>query len=286
MVSRPLASLVLVSLLAVTAPACAPVEGGDGDLSDLEAPGGDKADGTESDPLADELRAKYGVRPRRYTAFFDGDTAGEVDWLAALEPVTAELSARLSGPFAGLDLLEPELATNFIVEGGYFALKEGVTSDIESFYHLGLDMIVPHAGELRPLLGEDLYAWITDPVNQYTETNEQGTRVTGVWFANMHDALTAAGAMFLWSRRAFVADLRAQGGDPASLSDAAWFFWTTVYFNGGPGAGRSALTQHGVGWWQTRWTKADDASKYGNVIQFNALWRTASYEYLSATQYE
>jgi hypothetical protein len=280
-------SSLLVVAIALLAAACSPApDGGDGDLGGLEAPAGGKGDGIEDDPLAETIRARYGVRPRRYGAFFAGSSSAENAFLAALEPVTTAINARLTGPFAGLDLLEPELATNFIVEGGYYALVEDVTVDIESFYHLGLDSLVSRLPAMRPLISPAVAAWISDPANQYSETNEKGVRVTGVWFASMHDALEASAAMFILSRRDFAADYRAMGGNTDTLGDAAWFFWTTVYFNGGSAAGRQALHTHGVQWVDKAWTRADDPTRYGNIIQFNALWRTASYEYLSASEYE
>jgi hypothetical protein len=122
--------------------------------------------------------------------------------------------------------------------------------------------------------------------NQYQETNELGRRVTGVWLRDMHMALEVSGAMLLWARQRFVDDLTARGISTDTLTDQDWFYWTTYYFNAGPGAGRRALDGFGVKWSRKKWEYADDFERYGSNGRFNAMWRTASLLYINETEYE
>src|SRR5512140_1757380 len=58
-----------------------------------------------------------------------------------------------------------------------------------------------------------------------------------------------------------------------------------MYYNAGPGYGRSALAKHGYAYYAKPWTKEDDANRYGGDADYNALWRTASLALLESMVY-
>ena len=90
----------------------------------------------------------------------------------------------------------------------------------------------------------------------------------------------ANAVMFAASRNEFNRDCLQLGISPKALPKEAWFFWTTIYYNSGPGRGMVLLRQYGINYWQSKWTLPDDVSKYGGNSHYNAAWRTASYELL------
>ena len=76
-------------------------------------------------------------------------------------------------------------------------------------------------------------------------------------------------------------DLSARHTAWESLSPRDQFYWTTVYYNSGAGAGHDLLEKHGVGIASQPWTRGDDYGHYGSNPMFNATWRTATWELVS-----
>lgn len=57
--------------------------------------------------------------------------------------------------------------------------------------------------------------------------------------------------MFALARKSFANDATSKQIALDGLEPESLFFWTTAYYNGGPGNGRNRLTQYGVDWWKS-----------------------------------
>ena len=268
---------LLVSCLFVV-PACA---GGGGDnIADYEAPGdAGKADG--QDPILIMLQARYGVRPRRYAGLFDSSNEAETRFRTAL-PVATDLENRTSVQLGGsFDVDQAELATNFISEGGFFVLDDNQVSGIDGFGSLGIDTLVDNYPALEPWLATIVRTAVERGDRTQTSTNELGQEVHTLTDLTLEEGAFANAGMFAWAKAQAAADLAARGIDIDSLPRAGAFFWATIYFNAGPGTGRKILDRNGARYFEQKWTKDDDPGQFSTSAQFNALWRTASYEYLA-----
>lgn len=263
---------VLVSCVAV---ACAPELSAD----DATSPGG-KAD--SSDDTLDELEGKYGVRPRRYGGFFNRSNQAEEELAYALPVVTADINQRLTSRGFRFQVEPEEIAVNFIAEGGYYALEDNRIGGLTGC-DLGLLMLVDDYPSLKP--------WMSDSLRSRVESGGQRSScvlkphatnpayTTTLAGLSLADALAASAAVFALSAARLAEDVAV-----ATLPIEARFFWTTVYFNSGASKGRSVLRKHGVGYYRKKWALADDPEKHLWNTQYNALWRTASLEYLIRTR--
>lgn len=270
---RTLPAVSLALLFAVTA--CA---AGEPQMADMEDPGGDSADG--EDPLADMLKAKYGVRPRRYVGLLNQSNEAEKRFVGMMPMVTAflnDLASRHSTPFS---MHEAELMVNFITEGGFFVLDGDQIDGIDGFGSLGIDTLVDNYAALKPWLHQSIRDAIENGDRVVENINELGQKVKSLTDLTIEEGMWANAGMFAWSRATLAADLASRGTPLASLPQEGQFFWTTVYFNAGPGTGRKMLDKNGVRFFEKKWLKADDANQFSQSAQFNALWRTASFEYL------
>ncbi len=82
-------------------------------------------------------------------------------------------------------------------------------------------------------------------------------------------------ALLASARASFLADARELLGDAAAdLTDDQIHFFTTVYYNGGAGQGRSLLERRGVD--AARPWRGEDLD-HNRSLRFNAAKRTATY---------
>ena len=234
----------------------------------------------DNDALDDHLYQKYGVHPRRYTGFFDGSNDAEIMFDAALPEVETLIADRISHNGYWFTLDRHEIAINAIAEGAYFPLVTNQTDCLDGFQYFGIDTLVDNLAAYRPWLSDEIIALANDPDHVVASTNELGETVHTLTCITLAQGLSANASLFAWSRAK--ASDRIGADAFYELPQEAEFFWTTIFYNAGVAAGRRALANHGVGYYETRWRYGDDAERFGGYILFNADWRTASYEYLLA----
>jgi hypothetical protein len=235
------------------------------------------------DPISTELRAVYGVRPRRYGGLLDRTNDAERRFLATLPQVTAfvnDVCARRGQPFR---VTEAELAINFISEGGFYLLDEDIVDDIDGYTYLGIDTLVDNLQALRPWLHGSITAAVAAGDRTVERTNELGQAVHTLRGLTIEEGLYANSGMYAWSKALSERDIAASGRALVDLAAPAHFFWASYYYNAGVGAGHRKMHDKGVDFYAQRWTRADDAMLFGRNAQFNALWRTASLHYFLRT---
>jgi hypothetical protein len=265
---------VLAALALSVAGGCAAAEP---EMADMEDPG-DGAD--NADPLVDTLRQKYGVRPRRYDGLFNDSNEAEKRFKQLLPEATAFINMRAAELGGAFDVNDAELATNFITEGGFFVLDGNQLDGIDGFGALGIDTLVDNYNALKPWLHPMVREAVERGDRTVTRTNELGQQVKTLTNLTMAEGLYANAGMYAWAKSIAAGDLAGKGAPIADLPLEGKFFWSTIYFNAGPGTGRKILNSNGARFFEVKWTKADDAGKFSQSAQFNALWRTASFEYL------
>lgn len=271
--------------------------GGDsGDLAGEESYQSDGKSDAAFDAIAAELTAKYGLRPRKYNGFFNDSNTAEKRYKAHLPAVVTAINERTASQNLGFRFTAQELAVNFITEGGFYLLDkdwyqtgqivtfEGQTGElvIDGFTFLGCDTIVDNAAAVKPWLSAELQAWIADPAHQFATMNELGQTVRSIYVDTIEQGMELNAAMFAWSRSLAAKAIAKTGKQIESISPEARFFWTTVWFNAGPGFGAQQLAAHGVDYWKTKWTGKDDPSM-SKYARYNALWRTSSWEFMTRT---
>ncbi len=288
----------LLLLAALVFPACAvddqePVTDHESSAPQPDVPGEGKADGA-SDQLVAALTTKYGLRPHRFNGFFAGSDETEQRFIAALPRVTADLNARAKAVAPTVSFSAAELATNFITEGGYYLLNldihdsgEVVTLNgqtgpikIDGYTFLGADTAADNQAALRPWLSSEMQALLADPSHRVTATNEKGEVVHTVFVDTIEQGLALNAAMFAWSRQLVA---RSAGAGYSGWPAEAKFFWTTVWYNGGPSTGATLLAQKGASWWKQPWTSPDDPALYSRYVRYNCLWRTSTWELMAKT---
>jgi hypothetical protein len=241
-------------------------------------------DGAASSDGDDSLVSAYGVRAHTYGGFFDGSNEAEVRFLGALTDATAYENQRSTANKAGFEITEPELALNFIAEGAYYALHDDLLSNLDGYQFFGIDTLVDNQDAIKPWLHPSVVALLgTDHV--VASTNEKGQTVHTLTNLTLEQGLYANAAMFAYSKARAAHDLAAAGHPMSALPASGQFFWTTIYYNAGNAFGQKALAAHGADYWKTPWTQADDPTKFGGNAEYNALWRTASFDLLASTIY-
>jgi hypothetical protein len=241
--------------------------------------------------LCTEIKREYGVRPRIYNAFFDESCHSETLFLAALDKVKYFLNDRAEKRGLSFDFHRAELATNFITEGGYFVLEECRTAGISGFDKGGIDAFVTEYARFKEWVHPELKQLIPENPSQVEpeshrmiieRTNEVGDTFKTLDNIDTTSAVLANAAMYAWKKQQVFEDIKASmpGQNLDDLSKSEEYFWTTVYFNGGEGAGRQSLQNEGISWVNETWRLDDDPKKFGGRIRYNALWRTATFEYM------
>lgn len=95
---------------------------------------------------------------------------------------------------------------------------------------------------------------------------------------SLREALGVNIAIYLYSKSLVRSDMRRlYGTNLDELAIEAQFFWTSMYFNAGPGTASKQLQQHGVQYYSQPWPS--EKPHDWRSAQFHALWRTASFEY-------
>jgi hypothetical protein len=292
-----LASIALVLLSAcMVEDAEEAIGGDDGDLAGQEAYQSDGKNDAAYDAISVELTAKYGLRPRKYNGFFNDSNTAEKRYKAHLPAVVTAINTRAASQGLGFRFTAQELAVNFITEGGFYLLEhdwyqtgqmitfEGQMGEllIDGFTFLGCDTIVDNAAAVKPWLSTEMQTWIADPMHQFATQNELNQTVHSIYVDTIEQGMELNAAMFAWSRSLAAKAIAKSGKKIESLAAEARFFWTTVWFNAGPGFGAQQLEAHGVDYWKTKWTGKDDPamSKYA---RYNALWRTSSWDFMTRT---
>ena len=98
--------------------------------------------------------------------------------------------------------------------------------------------------------------------------NEQHERVCSLMGLTVQQALDLSAATF-----AYYAGLASRDiADSENLPAPARFFWSTMYYNAGPGTRRELYTRHGVDYYKKPWKGPAN----NRVARFNALWRANS----------
>lgn len=274
---------ILIAGLTLAGCAASPDATFDGDKSaigDMESVESEDA----SNPLVAELTRRYGVRPRIYSGFWNRSNEAEEIFLDLLPEMARYQNGVLAARGAIVRVTEPELAVNFISEGGFFPLDQNRLTDLNSF-GMGVDTLYDNRVSLGDHVEPGLRARL-ETLPRTVDLNERNEPVTTVEGLSLREALWANAGIFAWSKARAERDLEAEGETMSALPEAEQFFWTTVYFNAGIGRGRELLQSEGVGWHEQPWPLADDHGTYWLNARFNALWRTASFEYLRRTRYD
>lgn len=238
---------------------------------DLEAAATTRAQAREA-----ELTAAYGLRPRRYGRLVNGDNAAEAMFRTVAPQVVAFINARAAAGGYKFRLTVAELTTNFIAEGGFYVLDGNMTAGIDGFEHLGADTFIDRYAQLRPWLHPSVQK---ERVTPATHTNEKGESVTSITDLSLAQAVYASAAMLAHAQAAVEKDTRSGPGGFAGLTDRQEAYFTTMYYNAGPGFGRKTLANQGRGAADRRWTGSDDHETNNRNAHFNATMRTSSFEY-------
>jgi hypothetical protein len=238
--------------------------------------------GLDRGPIRDEAKAHTGLRPRDYHHLLDGSNEAERQFLAELPKVTKHLNEMAEKNGWDFRFDQAELATNFIGEGGILPLRENRTKNLDGYSDLGIDTFVDRKQQLAPWMTPELDTLVKSGKHRQTNTNELGESVTTINPPTMAEGLQANAVMFALSRQQFHEEMKKQGKDASQLTPEEQFFWTTSFFNAGPGLSRRMLEENGVEWAHKKWTGPDDDSQNKHP-RYNAQWRTSTYEYLKRT---
>ena len=136
-----------------------------------------------------------------------------------------------------------------------------------------------------PWLHPIVRAAVESGTRTVTRVNERGQEVHTLRDLTLEEGLYANAGMYAWAKSIAAGDLADRGAAVEDLPAHGEYFWATVYFNAGPGTGRKLLDQHGARYFERKWTGPDDPGRYHRVAQYNALWRTASFEYMFISVY-
>ncbi len=231
---------------------------------------------THAESREAELTAAYGLRPRRYGRLVNGDNAAEAMFRTVAPQVVAFINARAAAAGYKFRLTVAELMTNFIAEGGFIVLDRGMTDGIDGFNHLGADTFMDRYAELKPWLHPSI---TKERVTPAKKTNEKGESVTSITDLTLAQAVYASAAMLAHAQTEVEKDTRGGPGGFAGLTDRQETYFTTMYYNAGPGFGGKTLANQGRGAADRRWTGTDDHATNGRNAHFNATMRTSSFEY-------
>lgn len=271
-IRQVLTLLLLQVVLGVTG--CAPEEDANID---------DGANAMTTEEATPKLTAQYGVRPRRYEGYFNASNEAEHAFSLALREATTFLRQRIAERRADFTVDEAELATNILSEGlGFYVLEPNQLERISGFGALGIDTIVDSLPAYTPWLHPDVLAHVR-PENIERAMNEKSENVQSLKGLSVRLGVLANAGLYAWFKSRVAADFAASGKRLSNLPTPGQVFWGTLYFNSGAGNGKATLAKNGADYYRQKWTRADDFTRYATVPQYNALWRTASYELLTQT---
>lgn len=221
------------------------------------------------------LTTKWGVRPHRFAGLIDGGNAAEALYRSVAPQAVAFINAKAAERKLKMRISLAELTTNFIAEGGYYVLNENMTDGIDGFQQLGIDTFIDRIAALRPWLHPSIAESRLQPLQSI---NEKGETVTSITNLSIIQAIYASAAMMGWNKSVVEGDLGKAGKSMTEVTDTEQYYLDTVYFNAGPGFGKKLLNNQGLAATHRTWDKSDDFTKHSTNAQFNATWRTASFE--------
>jgi hypothetical protein len=254
-------------------------------LAHQQAPGG--KDGKDGKPAADPkahedpvkaLTAKWGAHPRKYEGLVDGSNAAELVFRDTAPKAVAFINQKAAARGLKMRLSVAELTTNFIAEGGFYVLDGNMTEGVDGFQHLGIDTFMDRIDALRP--------WLHPSIEQgklvtQEATNELGKTVHSITSLTIIQAVYASAAMMAWNKSVLEHDTKGTKTPIDKMSPSEQYYFETMYFNAGPGFGKKVLGAQGTAAAHRKWGHEDDANKYGGNAQFNATWRTSTYELMN-----
>lgn len=227
--------------------------------------------------VAQDIQKEYNVRPRSYLGLLDtvGTTADiEKDFLQELRTATDFVNGVITERDWGFTVTPEEIFTTFMAEGGVLNMRSNDRS-FNGFGALGIDT---YGSDLENFNLRSLSLPELLQLNTSYYTNEKGERYKTFNYLNLKQAVHAVAAMYAFKKLYLTRHLTSMGKDIARLSPSEQFFWTTIYFNAGQGAGRKLLQEHGVQYAHFPWKREDSFSKYHHNPHYNGCWRTASFE--------
>ncbi|MEM9188523.1 MAG: hypothetical protein AAGF12_05080 [Myxococcota bacterium] len=257
--------------------------------------------------LSRQLTKTHGLRPRRYNGLLNGQTAAgdrsiaEQCFVELLPQVVNYVNGRLAARNYDERVDEYDIAVNIIAEGGFNVLRNDQTTGLSSFGSVGADTLVTNYRALKPYLHPSVRTVVEGGQDQSATNNEKGQQVVDVGSLDLEVAMYANAGMFAYARALAARDMRRpqtlrrwcqtrkpkkktphpdiESTNLASLPRWQQHFWTTLYFNVGPGQGRTFLCEHWLPWAGQRYTGSQSTSSGQN----NAVRRTSSYRYMSGT---
>ncbi len=164
----------------------------------------------------------------------------------------------------------------------YYSKQE--IEDIDGYVCLGTDRFYEDFDRL-------VKEGFIDPDFQFEKSDtptkkKKKERVIPTSYPTLRDGLTALAAMIADRKKQFKDDFIKAYGEKRykALSDEERYFWTTVYYNSGPGNGRKELLNSGLNgakkFYATKFGKFKRDIQSNNYARYNAKLRTATYEYV------
>lgn len=208
------------------------------------------------------------ARARRYKGLFDGSNDAERIFRAELPRVTNLANQNLRRRGAKAILRPAEVGINFITEGGFYALADNTTTDLDGYTDIGVDNYVGNRAVYRSWVPADVDQLAAGQASRTRTTNERGEQVHTLSSMTLQQALFLSGGVFAYS--SWVAEKKI--AEFLSLPLEGKFFWRTVFFNAGNGTAERLYKRFGVNYYQRKWTGAEN----DRSARFNATWRTRS----------
>ena len=226
--------------------------------------------------LCNELKAKYGLRPKNYGGLFDVSNEAEERFNCLLPEMADFFDQRAAELDRPVTFSSEELAVNFISEGGFFVLADDRVDGIDGFSALGIDTLVDNFAALRPWMPQIVRDAVADESRVVTAINELGQEVHTLTDLTIEEGAWANAGMWAWSK-AFVDGDHADAGTPtAQMPPEGGFFWATVAFNAGPGTARKLVESKGPDYYLVPY-KGEANSQ---LAKSNASWRSATFEHV------
>lgn len=229
------------------------------------------------------MTAKHGVRPRDYSGVLNGSNAAELIIREAMPRITTFLNERAAAQKLDTRFTVNELTTNFIAEGGFLALNDNITENLDGFTYAGVDTFMDRYNELKPWLHSSI---TKDKVAAQQNTNEKGESVQSIGQLTLVQAAWANATMYAAGKARLEKWLKKRNKDIDGLSENEQFYWATTYYNAGEGFAEKQLAANGVGAANTKWSRPDDWQKYHRNATYNAKMRTSTFEMNSQQVFE
>jgi len=232
-------------------------------------------------------QAKFGVRPKNYLGYVN--SVEEKDFAQWVYDATE----RANQNNKGVKVTPAEIYSAAMSEGAILWMNKhyypntydksgkptyNPNAPVDGFVYLGTD-VIGAPSEMRRLVAG---GFVDPDVATYKTTykNEKGETVQSAIFQDMPTGLKAFAGVYAERKSLFETDFKNNFGEAKfnQLSDDEKYFWTTVYYNAGMGAGKDFLTgKRGPGReeYYTAW-KGKEPTTNTNA-RYNALWRTSTY---------